>query len=77
MLNRLKSMPPGATLLLAVFLFAAAFSAFHLVKGIATLNVHLIVGGTVFTATSLLLTLICWHGSSRDDQDDRTKDYGK
>ena len=42
MLNQVKSMPPGATLMLTVFLFAAAFSAFHLVKGVATLNVHLI-----------------------------------
>ena len=77
MLNRLNSKPPGARLLLFVFLFAATFNAFHLVKGIATFNVHFIVGGTVFTATSLLLTLIFWHGSSRDDTDERTKYYGK
>ena len=77
MLNRLKSKPPGATLLLAVFLFAATFSAFHLVKGIATLNIHLIVGEAAFAAASIVLILICWHGSSRDDQDERTEDYGK
>ena len=70
-------MSRGATLLLFVFLFAATFSAFHLVKGIATLNVHLIVGETVFAAASVLPALICWHGRSRDDQDERTKDYGK
>ena len=71
MLKRLNSMPLGARLLLAVFLFTTAFSAFHLVKGVATLNVHLIVGGTVFTAASVLLTLICWHGGSGDDPDER------
>ncbi len=78
MLKRLKSMPRGTKLLLAVFLFAAAYSAFHLVKGVALLNVHLITGGLFFTAVSIPLVLICWHGrSSGDDGADKPADRYK
>ena len=76
MLKRLKSMPPGAKLLLAVFLFTAAYSAFHLVKGIALLNVHLIIGGAIFTAASMSLVLICWHSRAADGDDAATREGG-
>ena len=75
MLKRLKSMPPGAKLLLAVFLFTAAYSAFHLVKGVALLNVHLIIGGLFFTAVSIPMILICWHSrAGGDDAATRERD---
>ena len=61
-------MPPGTKLLLAVFLFTAAYSAFHLVKGVATLNIHLIIGGVIFTAVSVPMILICWHAQPDDDE---------
>ncbi len=68
MLKRLKSMPPGTKLLLAVFLFTAAYSAFHFVKGVVLLDIH-------FTAVSIPLVLICWHGrSSGDDGADKPAD---
>ena len=68
MLKRLNSIPRGARLLLVVFLFTAAYSAFHLAKGVATLNIHLIIGGVIFTAISILLILICWHTQPDDDE---------
>ena len=77
-LKRLKSMPPGTRLLLAVFLFTAAYSAVHLVKGIALLNVRLIIGGAIFTAVSIPLVLICWHSHSSDgDGADKPTDRDK
>ena len=66
MLKRPKYMPPG-TRLLAVFVFTAAFSSFHLVKGVVPLNTYLIIGGLIFTAVSIPTVLICWHSRSSDD----------
>ena len=77
MLNRLNAMAPGAKMMLTAFLFTAVFGAFHLVKGVTTLHIHLIIGGNVSTAASVLMILICWHCGSRDDQDERTEDCGK
>ena len=76
MLKRLKSMPPGTKLLLAVFLFTAAYSAFHLVKGVALLNVHLIIGGAIFTAVSIPMILICWHSRADGGDDAATRERG-
>ena len=67
MLNRLKSLPIGNRLLLAVFVFTAAFSALHLVKGVILLHVHLITGGFIFAAVSIPLVLICWRGRNSDN----------
>ncbi len=62
-MQRLKALPLGAKMLLAVFLFTAGYSLFHLGKGIVTLDLHLIIGGVIFTAVSIPLILICWHGN--------------
>ena len=62
-LLRLRAMPLGAKLLLGVFLFTTGYSLFHLGKGIATFDLHLIIGGVIFTAVSIPMILICWHGN--------------
>ena len=68
MLKRLKSMPRETQLQMAVFVFTAAFSAFHLVKGVVLMNVDIIVGGLIITAVSIALVLSCWHSGSSDDE---------
>lgn len=72
-LQRLKAMPLGAKMLLAVFIFTTGYSLFHLGKGIIALDAHLITGGVIFTAVSIPMILICWHGhrseTSSDSQD--------
>ena len=59
-------MPPGAVLMFAVFTFTTGCSVFRLTQDIAQLNPHLIMGGIVCTAVSVLLTLICRHGRDSD-----------
>ena len=69
-MQRLKALPLGAKLLLAVFLFTTGYSVFHLGKGIATLDLHLIIGGVIFTAVSIPMILICWHGNQSETDPD-------
>ncbi len=47
--------------MLAVFLFTAGYSLFHLGKGIVNHDAHLIGGGVIFTAVSVPMILICCH----------------
>ena len=65
-MQRLKAMPLGAKMLLAVFLFTASYSVYHLGKGIVTFDLHLIIGGVIFTAVSIPMILICWHGNQSE-----------
>lgn len=57
--HRQRPMPLGAKLLLAVFLFTAAYSLLHLGKGIAAHDLHPIIGGVISTAVSNPMILIC------------------
>lgn len=66
-LSRLKSLPRGNRLL-AVLVFTAAFSAFHLVKVVILLHVHLLIGGFIFAAVSIPVVLICWQGRNSDNE---------
>ena len=59
-------MLPGTKLMFAVFTFTTGGSVFRLTQDIAQLNPHLIMGGIVCTAVSVLLTLICRHGRDSD-----------
>ena len=69
-MQRLKALPLGAKMLIAVFLFTAAYSLFPLDKGIVTLDLHLIIGGVIFTAVSIPMILICWHGNQSETDPD-------
>lgn len=57
-----RKTPVGAKIMLAVFLFTAGYSLFHVGKRIVTHDPHLISGGVIFTAVSVPMILICWDG---------------
>ena len=55
----------------AVFLFTAGYSLFHLGKGMVIHDPHLIIGGVIFTAVSVPMILICWHGGRSEPSPQR------
>ena len=66
MTRKVRRMPAGTRLLLALFVFAAVYSLFHLAKGLVAYDPHLIIDGAAFTAVSVPLVLICWHADPNE-----------